>query len=167
MKQTKLASLFLLLFIFVVSTTKAQKTIVRGKIIDAETKEALPFVNLSFKDSKVGTSTNIDGNYSIETYYPTDTLFATFVGYEKQGKRVQKDKTQILNFELSAGEGIQLKEVEIRYQGNPAHDILRRVWRNKEANNREKYDYYNYEVYNKVEFDLNNITENFKNRRVF
>ncbi len=167
MKQTKLASLFLLLFIFVVSTTKAQKTIVRGKIIDAETKEALPFVNLSFKDSKVGTSTNIDGNYSIETYYPTDTLFAIFVGYEKQGKRVQKDKTQILNFELSAGEGIQLKEVEIRYQGNPAHDILRRVWRNKEANNREKYDYYNYEVYNKVEFDLNNITENFKNRRVF
>ena len=38
---------------------------------------------------------------------------------------------------------------------------------NKKINNKEKLDAYSYEVYNKVEFDINNIDENFKNRKVF
>ncbi|MEQ8909115.1 MAG: DUF5686 family protein [Vicingaceae bacterium] len=147
-------------------TSWAQKTIVKGTVFDASTKEPLPFVNLVFRDSKVGGSTDMDGNYRIETYYPTDSLIASFVGYKALSKRVQKDKEQTINFALETGE-FKLEEVVIEYTGNPAHDILRKVWRNKEANNREKYDYYHYEVYNKVEFDLNNISEEFKNRKIF
>ena len=144
----------------------AQKTIIKGKVIDQKTDEPLPFVNLVFQDSKVGTTTDLDGNYSIETYYPTDSLIASFMGYRSQTKKVEIDQTQTINFELGAGE-VALREVEIKYTGNPAHAILDKVKRNKAANNREKYDYYKYEVYNKVEFDINNITEDFKNRKMF
>ncbi len=146
--------------------TFSQKTIISGKVIDADTKEPLPFVNIVFQNSKVGTSSDLDGNYKIETYYGTDSLIATFLGYKAAVRKVRLDKTQQINFELKSGD-IQLKEVVIKYKGNPAHIILDRVKRNKKANNREKYDYYEYEVYNKVEFDLNNITEDFKNKKVF
>lgn len=144
----------------------SQKTVVKGKVTDAETGETLPFVNLVFKDSKVGTSSDLDGNFILETYYPTDSLIATFLGYSNQTKRVKADVEQTIDFELTKG-NIQLKEVEITYKGNPAHEILRRVDNNRSANNREKYDYFSYEVYNKVEFDLNNITEDFKNKKMF
>ena len=50
---------------------------------------------------------------------------------------------------------------------NPAHPIIKRVLANKKINNREKLDAYQYEVYNKIQLDLNNITEEFKNTKAF
>ena len=73
------------------TTVNAQKTNISGIVLDAETKEALPFVNIAFNNSKIGTTTNIDGKYSIETYYATDSLVASFVGYSKLKKKVKLD----------------------------------------------------------------------------
>ena len=145
----------------------AQKTIVSGSVIDAKTKEPMPFVNVIFKNTKSGTTTDIDGNYRIETYYASDSLTVSFIGYNSQTKKVRQDQSQVVNFEMSIGGGVELGEVVVTYTGNPAHKILDRVIDNKAINNREKYDAYEYEVYNKVEFDLNNITDEFKDRRVF
>tara|TARA_B110000046_G_scaffold28052_1_gene28763 strand:+ start:59848 stop:62319 length:2472 start_codon:yes stop_codon:yes gene_type:complete len=148
------------------STLFSQKTIVSGVVTDGVTGETLPFVNLVFKNSKVGTSTDIDGKFRIETYYPTDSLQASFIGYKSLAKKVKRDEQQVIKFKLASG-SVSVDEVVVTYQGNPAHEILERVYNNKSANNREKYDAYQYEVYNKVEFDLNNITEDFKNRKMF
>ena len=146
-----------------------QKTIVSGRVIDAETKQALPFVNIAYKNSKIGTSTDLDGNYRIETYYPTDSLIASFIGYLPQSFKVKKDQSQTINFKLSSGQ-INLNEVVIRPDKkavNPAHVILDQVIENKKINNKTKLDAYQYEVYNKVEFDLNNIDEKFMDRKVW
>ena len=116
--------------LFVSISAFSQKTIISGKVIDADTKEPLPFVNIVFKNSKVGSSSDLDGNYKIETYYGTDSLIATFLGYKASVRKVRLDKTQQINFELKSGD-IQLKEVVIKYKGNPAHIILDRVKRNK------------------------------------
>ncbi len=145
----------------------AQKTIVYGSVVDVKSKDPLPFVNIIFKNTKTGTTTDIDGNYRIETYYASDSLMASFIGYETSTIKAKKDVSQEINFELSTGGGVSIGEVTVRYKGNPAETILDRVVDNKGINNREKYDAYQYEVYNKVEFDLNNITDDFKNRRVF
>ena len=153
------------MFIFPVAIN-AQKTIVSGIVTDAKTGETLPFVNLLFQNSKVGISTDLDGNFRIETYYPSDSLTASFVGYRTLSMKIKRDDEQVVNFKMESGD-IMLAAVEIKYKGNPAHDILDRVYNNKGANNKEKYDYYNYEVYNKVEFDLNNITDDFKNKKMF
>lgn len=146
----------------------AQTTKISGKVYDATTKEPLPFVNISFQDSKIGTSTDIDGNYSIETYYATDSIQASFVGYHKMTLKVRKDHSQRIDFPLQSSD-TELEEVVIVYQKeeNPAHPIIRSTIKNKKINNREKLEAYEYEVYNKVEFDLNNIDEKFKNRKVF
>lgn len=165
--STKLRLLLILTLLSTAfSALKAQKTIVSGKVIDAETKEALPFVNLIFQNTKTGMSTDIDGNYYVETYYASDTIICSYLGYAVQKKKVKMDQTQVINFELVSS-NVELEEVVIKYKGNPAHAILEKVYANKAANNREKYDYYNYEVYNKVQFDLNNVTEDFKNKKIF
>lgn len=154
----------------VLSATLAfsQKTIVTGKIYDAETKESLPFVNIAFKGSKIGTTSNIDGAYSIETYYAEDSLMASFVGYQPLAKAVKKDQTQVIDFFLKPG-SFSLSEVVVRASDfeNPAHTILKKIIRHKPANNREKLDSYKYEVYNKIQFDLNNLTKKFTERKVF
>lgn len=146
----------------------AQTTRVSGRVIDADTKEPLPFVNIAFKNSKIGTTTNLDGFFKIETYYPTDSLIASFVGYRPLTRKVKKDIAQVINFELKTG-SIELTEVVIKADKkaeNPAHPIMRGVIAHKDANNREKLSAYQYEAYNKIEFDLNNIDDEFKQQKV-
>jgi hypothetical protein len=48
-------------------------------------------------------------------------------------------------------------EVVVKAGENPAHRIIRNVISHKEFNNKRKLDAYQYETYNKVEFDLNRI----------
>lgn len=151
-----------------VSTSFSQKTIVTGKIFDQSTGEPLPFVNVFFKDSKIGTSSDINGQYRIETYYPTDSLVASMVGYSRMALRAKTDKAQVLDFGLKPS-GIALHEITVvadKKAKDPAVEIMKKVVRNKAANNREKLEAYEYNTYNKIEFDMNNIDEDFKNRRV-
>ena len=76
----------------------AQKTVVKGKVYDKETGEPLPFVNIAFQNSKIGTTSDIDGNYYLETYYPTDTLMASYVGYKIFKVKIKKDREQTIEF---------------------------------------------------------------------
>ncbi len=146
----------------------AQKTIVTGKVIDATNLSPLPFVNVFFQGSKIGTTTDEKGYYRIETYYPTDSLQASMVGYKNTSKKVKRDQAQVIDFALPVS-GISLGEVMIvgdKKEKDPAVEIMKKVVRNKAANNKEKLEAYEYSVYNKIEFDMNKIDESFKNRRV-
>ena len=154
-----------ILVILFAGVSVAQKTTVRGKVYDKATGETLPFVNISFVNSKVGTTSDINGSFYISTYYATDTLVASYVGYLKNKAEVKKDVSQEINFYLESG-NIEMEEVVIKYKGNPADIIFDRIIENKAANNKEKFSAYEYEVYNKVEFDLNNIDSTFRNRRI-
>jgi len=155
------------LFTLGCSIVHAQSTKVSGLITDAITGEPLPFVNVGFVDSKIGTATDMDGRYVIDTYYATDSLLITFVGYVDRAMRVKKDQVQVIDVQLQQGSE-QLVEFVVRpSEENPAWAILRRVVRNKPVNNREKLAAYQYEAYNKIEFDLNNITEEFTNKKLF
>ena len=148
------------------SFTAYCQTTVTGKVLDADTREPLPFVNIGFKGTKSGTSSDVDGNFTLTTTERTDSILASYIGYVKAGRAVKQGVSQTLNIALKP-DVVSLAEVVIKPGENPAHRILRGVIRNKDANDREKLDAYQYEAYNKIEFDLNNIPEDFKNKKVF
>ena len=143
----------------------SQRTVVRGDVRDAVSNEPLPFVNIAFKGTKIGTTSDINGKFELATYYASDSLVASSIGYKPQTLFIKKDEEQSVVFLLEPGE-VTLQEVVVEYKGNPAELILQKIIQNKEANNREKLDSYEYQVYNKVEFDLNNITDKLKDRRI-
>ena len=145
----------------------AQSTSVSGRVTDARTGEPLPFVSIAFIDSRIGTTTDMDGRYALETYYATDSLRVSSVGYTPRSVAVRKDRTQVIDIALEPT-NVELAEVVIVPTGeNPAFAILRRVIQHKPVNNREKLAAYEYEAYNKIEFDLNNITEEFTQKKLF
>ena len=138
-----------------------------GTITDAISGEPLPFVNVAFVDSRVGTTTDFDGKYSLDTYYATDSLRASFVGYEPQTFKVKRDEVQVIDFKL-AQKQVTIDVVEIKPQEvNPSEVILKRMIANKPVNDREKLSAYQYEAYNKVEFDLNNLSDEFTEKKIF
>ena len=147
---------------------------IKGKVIDAETQEPLPFVNITFLNSNVGTETDLDGNYSIETMWATDSLAVSYLGYVTQAVPVKVgEKNQVVNFELSQV-GVNLNTVTVtaekkkyRKKDNPAVELIRNVIDNKDKNRLSSLDYYEYEQYEKTELDLNNITDKFRHRKAF
>lgn len=144
----------------------AQITKITGEVKDFETGESLPFVNISFKETTIGTVTDIDGMFTLESSHPTDTLQASFVGYETSYATVVKHERQEINFVITK-DVISLEESVILPGENPAEILLRKIIARKKFHNKDRLDYYEYEVYNKVQFDLNNIDEKFKESRVF
>lgn len=143
-----------------------QTTRITGVVTDAGTGETLPFVNISFIDSRISTNSDIDGAYSFDTYYPTDSIRASSVGYAPFLAKVKRDVAQVINIKMEPLTG-KLEDVVVVHQENPAFAVLRRLVANKPVNNREKLVAYQYEAYNKIEFDLNNITEDFEKKKIF
>ncbi len=145
----------------------SQTTKVSGLVTDAKTGEPIPFASIAFVDSRIGASTDLDGRYAIETYYATDSIRVSTVGYVARSFAVKKDKVQVIDIALQPN-SFELAEVVIKpTEENPAFGILRRVIKNKPVNNREKLSAYQYHAYNKIEFDLNNITEDFTQKKIF
>lgn len=149
----------------------AQKlTKIKGIVIDAKTKEPLPFVNIAFKGANVGTTTDFDGKYYLETQWGTPTLMASFVGYNKLSKKVELGISQTINFQLSS-EAIEMEEFVVkadkkRYKNkdNPAVELIKLVIDHKNDNRKESLNFYEYDKYEKIEIDINNITEDFLNK---
>ncbi|MEM9547718.1 MAG: DUF5686 family protein [Bacteroidota bacterium] len=161
--------LVLTTILFACSLSAQKVTRIRGTVTDSQTGEALPFVDVGLKGTSVGVSTDLDGKYNIETRFPSDTVFASFIGYETQYFPITKFKTNKINFQLKS-ETLKLETVEIREKktkyvkkNNPAIDLAQKVISNKYTNSLKGKDYYRYNQHEKINVDINNITEGFKN----
>lgn len=73
-----LGSLFLLL----ASLSFAQTRTIKGRVIDAKDNTPLPGVTVKLKNSNSGTSTGVNGTYSIVVPAQTTSLEFSFIGYE-------------------------------------------------------------------------------------
>jgi len=151
----------------------AQTTTINGRITDRETKEALPFVNVGFPSQGIGTTADIDGYFTLTTNTPSDSLVASFIGYFMQKKGVVAGSTQTINFEMVNSETI-LQEVVVtakkgryRNRNNPAVELIKKVREHADQNRMKGADYLEYEKYEKIEFDLNNISQKFRDRKAF
>ncbi|MCF2500670.1 DUF5686 and carboxypeptidase-like regulatory domain-containing protein [Dyadobacter chenhuakuii] len=159
--------LCLLLFALVCTTNSFSQTTytIKGKITDATTGDAIPFANVGIKASLAGATTNFDGFYQITFTPPADSVIVTYVGYESKSKPIKPDLTeQTIDIQLSPGT-LQLKEVRIFAGENPAYAIMRKIVAGKDKNNTDQLDAYEYESYNKIQIDIDNLSDKFRNRK--
>jgi hypothetical protein len=154
----------ILLYIFPV-VLFAQETLVKGKITDANSGDPIPFVNIIFKGTTIGTTTDFDGNYTIKTNNPGDTLVASYIGYKPRRKFVAKGGIQTINFQLEE-DVTRLAEVVLKAGENPAFGIMRNVIRNKDKNDKRKLSGYEYDTYTKIEIDVDHMTDKFRKRKI-
>jgi len=153
-------------FLLLSGISFGQKTIVKGVVTDGDTYQPMPYVKVQFVDSKIGTFTDSVGGYYLETYYATDSIIVRYSGYTPQTISVQKDVAQELNVTLELIQ-TEIGPVTVKAPDERPSDILhRRMVQNKPANNKEKLGSYEYEVYNKVQLDVNNIGDKFIQRDI-
>ena len=174
--KTCLHSIFLLLALAApedVFSQVSEKTVIKGTVSDAKTGIPLTGANVFLEKTTIGTITNSEGKYTIETSAPTDKIVFSFIGYQTESRTISKGKIQTLNISLKLS-SIALEEVIVnpgkskyKNKNNPAVELIEKVIENKDVNRKEKYDYLEYKQYEKIQFALSNITEKFKNGNAF
>lgn len=157
-----------LLIVFLCGNVFPQQYTIKGKIFDAQTKEPIPFASVILKGTMFGTNTDFDGNYTLTTDKIADSLIAIYIGYQRMAAPVKRGVSQVINIPFYAlQEGISLNEVVVKAGENPAHRIIRLAIAHKAMNDKARLKSYEYEVYNKIEFDLNNIPKKLKDNKAF
>ncbi len=149
--------LIILAFLLAISAgLDAQNITITGRVLDADTKEGIPFCDVFFEETNVGVSTDMDGYYILETSNYGDSLAVSALGYEIVKKKISDAAEQEINFSLGAA-GFELVEVIVSAGENPANAIVRNIVKNKENNRAENLNAYQCEAYTKVELDLENF----------
>ncbi|MEX0997502.1 MAG: DUF5686 family protein [Flavobacteriaceae bacterium] len=158
-----------ILFLLVAFDSFSQ-TKVGGRVFDTF-DVAVPFANVLFKNSNIGTITDENGRFYLESDDNYDTLVISFVGYQTKEITLEKRTTYEMRIELEE-ESSQLNEIvllsgKLSKKNNPAIDILRKIWENRRENGVKKFKQYSYDKYEKLEFDLNTIDSALINSRLF
>ncbi|NEV93813.1 carboxypeptidase-like regulatory domain-containing protein [Psychroflexus sp. YR1-1] len=131
----------------------------------------IPYVNVYFSNSSEGTISDENGKFYLQSENDYSVLEFSFMGFETLTYPLEKSSTYSIEVELAENSS-ELSEVMI-YSGktskknNPALEILRKIWKNKPDNGLKKFDQYQYDKYEKLEFDLNTIDSSLINSKVF
>lgn len=153
--RTQDLSIVCLLCILCEFTLQAQTTF-NGRIVDAQSGKPLAFVTVWALQSQRGTTSDIDGKFSITLRQSSDSIRLSYVGYEEL-----RTSTQISGGTLRMQQATHvLREVEILPGENPAHRIIKLAVKNRNENNPLKYERFYYKTYNKIVATFNkNIPE--------
>jgi hypothetical protein len=128
--------------------------ILQGRVIDSETGEPLPFVNIVFNQKGTGTTTSLDGYFSIDERVQPEFLKLSYVGYEPVTIFREEKKGTFPAVLSMKRKPYIIEEVTVRPGINPAHRIIEEAFKNRRHNDPERLSSFTYTSYNKLFFTL-------------
>ena len=169
----RFAFLFLLLTLWA-NNSFSQSFTLSGKITDEENRQPLAFVNVVVNEGLTGSTSDIDGKYSITSNEPIQSVRFSSIGYETKVVVLQAGQKKC-NVTLTPVV-FELGEVVIGAGENPAHRIIDSVMAHRKQNNPNRLGSYSYTIYDKMVFTIdstkfnsikNEKTENLSNLLAF
>lgn len=135
----------------------AQIRTIKGIVKDVHSEEPIPFATLQFNKSGFGKLTDSSGkfNFSLNRWIG-DTLVVSYAGFDT--KKIKLDTTQ-LTIELTVlmERGKPVNEVVVKSKFNRGLLLWKKIVRNKPKNDPARFQNYSYELYNKLQIDLNKV----------
>jgi len=150
-----------LLLLFTCFVSNAQLEI-SGQIVDIN-NEPLPYVNVYFKNTTNGMTTDFDGKFQLTSQKNRGSIEISFVGYETLSLKFSPKKTY---FKIVLKEASNLLDEivivskpkkRLKKKENPAYRILKEIWSRKKKNGLKIVKAYQYKKLITTEIGLNNL----------
>ncbi len=161
MKQTFVNILVIFISILFSDSAVAQ---IKGVVTDSLTHEPLPYISVFYEGKGVGSITDLDGNFKVETHKGWNKLTFSAVGYRTKVVDIIPGVTKQLNIKLAPSD-IQLQEIVIKpkkekysRKNNPAVELMWKVIAHKSQQRLEENEFYQYRKYQKITLSLNDVT---------
>ena len=126
MKSTLRLLSILVLFYLLPQVVFTQSQEVTGQVTSAENGAPLIGVTVQIKDAGVGTTTDIDGNYTIRVENAASTLVVSYLGYQAQEIKVENRTT--IDIQLSIDSQVLDEVVVIGYGSMKKSDLTGSVF---------------------------------------
>jgi hypothetical protein len=145
----------------------SQNFLIKGYIKDALSDERVPFASISFIKSGAGKLSDSAGAFTFRlSERPVDdTLLITYVGYQDyklafSPELLQRaDSTKTLDLIINLQRGKVINEVVIKRKIDRGYLMWKRIVKHKPDNDRFRFRNFSYEMYNKLELDLNRVNK--------
>ena len=145
----------------------AVETIIVGEIVNETTNEAIPNVNIYFRGTKVGTTSDENGNYALRVDMQAKAqLVFSAVGYYTQRFDVEPGSMaglQVAMRERSA----TLTEIVVAPNENPALEVLRQVRAHRAENDRTMQQGRSFTVQREQQLFVSHIKKNHLRRALW
>lgn len=162
MKTKYIKSFLLFLLLGCCISVSAQN--IQGVVTDSLTNEPIPYLSVFYEGKGVGSITDNDGNYKVETRKGWNKLTFSAVGYVTKVVNIIPCVTKNLNVRMRPDD-IMLDEVVVKpkrekysRKNNPAVELMKKVIAHKKNNKLSENDYYQYNKYQKITMSLNDVT---------
>ncbi len=162
MKTKYIKSFLLFLLLGCCISVSAQN--IQGVVTDSLTNEPIPYLSVFYEGKGVGSITDNDGNYKVETRKGWNKLTFSAVGYVTKVVNIIPGVTKNLNVRMRPDD-IMLDEVVVKpkrekysRKNNPAVELMKKVIAHKKNNKLSENDYYQYNKYQKIMMSLNDVT---------
>ena len=162
MKTKYIKSFLLFLLLGCCISVSAQN--IQGVVTDSLTNEPIPYLSVFYEGKGVGSITDNDGNYKVETRKGWNKLTFSAVGYVTKVGNIIPGVTKKLNVRMRPDD-IMLDEVVVKpkrekysRKNNPAVELMKKVIAHKKNNKLSENDYYQYNKYQKITMSLNDVT---------
>ena len=163
--------LVFMLLISYAAGIKAQT--VTGVVVDAESGQGLPYVNVYYEGKGVGATSDMNGNFSVPFHKGWTILSFSSVGFKKQDIVISgpiKNLRVKLEMNATAIKVVSVKGKRKKYnrKNNPAVELMRKVIEAKKGYDlRIGHDYFSYQKYVKRTLAFNDFTEKSLNDEYF
>ena len=157
MKTKYIKSFLLFLLLGCCISVSAQN--IQGVVTDSLTNDPIPYLSVFYEGKGVGSITDNDGHYKVETRKGWNKLTFSAVGYVTKVVNIIPGVTKNLNVRMRPDD-IMLDEVVVKYsrKNNPAVELMKKVIAHKNNNKLSENDYYQYNKYQKITMSLNDVT---------
>ena len=162
MKTKYIKSFLLFLLLGCCISVSAQN--IQGVVTDSLTNDPIPYLSVFYEGKGVGSITDNDGHYKVETRKGWNKLTFSAVGYVTKVVNIIPGVTKNLNVRMRPDD-IMLDEVVVKpkrekysRKNNPAVELMKKVIAHKNKNKLSKNDYYQYNKYQKITMSLNDVT---------
>jgi len=131
---------------------------ISGIVTDAESGERLAFVNVYSEQWRLGTYTDIDGKFQLSVRNEPGVIQFSLIGYQTY-ELVLDPNSNVRVFQIQlTPSALELSEVEVVADENPAIPIIRRVVENRKNNQPENYPSYRHTTYNKFIVTMDEVS---------
>ncbi|MCA0233124.1 DUF5686 family protein [Runella sp. MFBS21] len=135
--------------------------ILKGKVVEQATGNAIAFASVYLKVGKNGMTTDENGFFALTVKSLPDTMLVSEVGYESQHHVISQAPVGELKIELLTTPN-QLQEVVVTAYKDPGKALMKMVIAHKKSNDPARLKNYIRNNYLKTEIDIENLTANQK-----
>ena len=151
------------ILLFVSGNALAQTKVLQGVILDVQSGERIPFASMRLDNSGFGKLSDSAGGFNFHfAQWPRDIIQISYVGYQSYFLVLNDTLTRqaihdSLFVVIHMQRGKYINEVVVTRKVDFGLLLWRKIVKHKESNDRYRFHNFSYELYNKLELDLDQV----------